>query len=310
MTDDSASAARTPRNGHRSLPLLLLGGCVAWIGFDVVEAPVLRASGAVVQGDEDRDGLLDVQEEFLGTSPYLADSDGDGYSDAEELARQSDPTRALSTPDDAIASSVGLFALTDMESELIHVTSALYVEATPQGNPVVDYHLGFMHDGDPLVIPSDIVMRASAFRLTPISPGRMVIVINTPIPNAVLNLSGGNLNLFAATMAGTPSVDGLNITQIDGIPVEVDIITSPGSGEPSGLVYRPLVTTDNLPSTFESGKSCSQETADAGSSGASLFLEITNASCTSSDGSCNGAACAASVGSTVEVLDPATLIGG
>ncbi|MFH1508632.1 MAG: hypothetical protein ABIE68_00470 [bacterium] len=50
--------------------------------------------------DSDNDGLANVEEEKLGTNPYLADTDEDGISDGEEVANNSDPlkvTKELST---------------------------------------------------------------------------------------------------------------------------------------------------------------------------------------------------------------------
>jgi len=46
--------------------------------------------------DSDGDGLLDSEEEVLGTDPDLLDSDGDGYEDGHEVAEGSDPTDAES----------------------------------------------------------------------------------------------------------------------------------------------------------------------------------------------------------------------
>jgi len=54
----------------------LLGACVT-----EVDLPL----------DVDEDGLLDIEEEELGTDPYVADSDGDGHSDGSEAAEGTDP---------------------------------------------------------------------------------------------------------------------------------------------------------------------------------------------------------------------------
>lgn len=61
------------------------------------------AAGVTVTGkpdrDEDGDGLLDSQEEALGTSGSNADSDGDGVNDGDEIARGTDPLKADSDGD-------------------------------------------------------------------------------------------------------------------------------------------------------------------------------------------------------------------
>jgi hypothetical protein len=54
------------------------------------DAPVIPAPP--VEGtDQDRDGLTDAEEALLGTSPTVVDSDGDTFSDGDELAGFYDP---------------------------------------------------------------------------------------------------------------------------------------------------------------------------------------------------------------------------
>lgn len=48
--------------------------------------------------DSDGDGLLDSEEDALGTDPNLADSDGDGWDDLEELDENTDPLVGSSHP--------------------------------------------------------------------------------------------------------------------------------------------------------------------------------------------------------------------
>ncbi len=57
----------------------------------------------VGSNDTDQDGLADVVEFVLGTSPTNTDTDADGISDAAELANGSNPL-------DGIASATGLLA--------------------------------------------------------------------------------------------------------------------------------------------------------------------------------------------------------
>lgn len=67
-----------------------------------IEAPFARnkastlateqSIGTDIKKDTDGDGLLDSDElSAYGTSPYLADSDSDGVSDGEEIAKGTDP---------------------------------------------------------------------------------------------------------------------------------------------------------------------------------------------------------------------------
>ena len=50
------------------------------------------------QGDEDGDGLSNEQEEASGTDPYSEDTDGDGYTDKQELDADSNPLDSDSNP--------------------------------------------------------------------------------------------------------------------------------------------------------------------------------------------------------------------
>jgi hypothetical protein len=50
--------------------------------------------------DDDNDGVSDFDELFIHfTNPYAKDTDGDGYTDGEEIAAGTDPTAFDSTPD-------------------------------------------------------------------------------------------------------------------------------------------------------------------------------------------------------------------
>ena len=44
-----------------------------------------------IPGDFDKDGLFDAEESTIGTNPYFADTDGDGYNDKEEIDKGYNP---------------------------------------------------------------------------------------------------------------------------------------------------------------------------------------------------------------------------
>ena len=56
-------------------------------------APLLLTMGCF-EKDSDADGLLDSEEEELGTDPEKADTDGDGIDDPDEIELGTDPTSA------------------------------------------------------------------------------------------------------------------------------------------------------------------------------------------------------------------------
>jgi len=61
---------------------------------------------ALKSQDTDKDGLNDFDEKFVyQTSPYLADSDSDGFSDKDEIMAKSNPLDPKSTPENKIVTT-------------------------------------------------------------------------------------------------------------------------------------------------------------------------------------------------------------
>lgn len=56
-------------------------------------------TGDVVDTDDDNDGLSDVDEATIGTNPIVADTDGDGENDADEVG--ADPSAPIDTDNDS-----------------------------------------------------------------------------------------------------------------------------------------------------------------------------------------------------------------
>ena len=56
------------------------------------------AANVNVDVDADADGLLGSEEESLGTNPDKTDSDGDGTSDGDEIAANTDPLDGAEYP--------------------------------------------------------------------------------------------------------------------------------------------------------------------------------------------------------------------
>jgi len=68
----------------------------------LVSHPIADTTGVTVvvniDLDSDNDGLVDWKENLYGTNPKLADTDGDGTNDVEEIALNRDPLKANTAP--------------------------------------------------------------------------------------------------------------------------------------------------------------------------------------------------------------------
>ena len=280
----------------------------------------IRALHAVSPGgpDTDGDGLTDHLEELLGTSGLQADSDGDGYADAEELARQSNPLDVLALPGTS-PTSCGMG---------IYETGAVL-------RPVVAV---YVFDGD--IRTADLAMGArigSTLRGLPLSFfAKNSTIVKTPAvdPQAAVYVYDGTMNpehvhrfgdlsLYSTTvneLGPVISADALNLASVDGVVVE-QFLTSMNSGPPifspvfgtkTSGVYQPLGGSSGTPppATWASGKICEQSMIVAGVNGPIVLQEVIAADCKDGWASFCGTDCTSSVGKTVQMLDPLALIGG
>ena len=86
--------------------------------------------------DKDGDGLTELEEESIGTSDLLADTDNDGTSDFDEVNAGSDPTDNSSTPDIAeVATGTGFFVTENGYIVTNHhvVQNAIRIEVSLEG---------------------------------------------------------------------------------------------------------------------------------------------------------------------------------
>jgi len=291
------------------------GGLVDSEGVQL-ELPVVHAASPGGP-DSDGDGLSDLFEDILGTGTMRPDSDGDGYWDAEELARQSDPMDKQDIPL-ATPASCGM-GIYEKGSSLRPVV-ALYVA-----------------DGDirnaTLAMGARVGNTLRGLPLSFFSKNSTVVKTPTFVPQSTVYVFDGTLNRQQVHRLGDLSVygtvdyrssiisaDAVNLASVGGVVVE-HILTAFHSAKPnpslvfgqgSSGVYQPLGGSSGTPPppTWQGGKVCVQGMVVAGVNGAVVLQEVVSADCEVGWSSFCGSDCTSSVGSTIQMLDPLSLIGG
>jgi hypothetical protein len=291
----------------------VLGAALVGLVFSAREQPRLAAAAGPWRADSDGDGLADDQELVLGTSPDLADSDGDGYSDLEERARNSDPLDPTSVPGSA-AVDVGTCA--SCVAGYVSMVSAVYSDSA---------------DLDSIRLEVGVVYQGRIFRFSPrsfrnsrasIYQGRdahaNIAVVEVGIPAALVRRLG-QVSLFSVVRGSgpnpiTPRASVLPLVDFSGVIVAVEehnaTFATANNDHPTGVVYRPLASEDEIPSTWNGGEICFQHTSPVGRNGISLVQEVDSATCQPMDTFCSPMDCSAGVGKALELPDPAALIGG
>jgi hypothetical protein len=260
--------------------------------------------------DGDHDGLTDNGELTLGTSPDEADSDLDGYSDCEELARHTSPLKNFWAPGPQ-GYSVGLGAY-QLNGKL-HISTALYAQSgTLQG---VTFKLYSLISGNLLELPESVYTDNAVLNtLAAKVPGELLMTVDFPVSGSPL-IRTGAMSLLATLQNGSAIIaaDALNLSYSGGMMSEFvssrDLCQG-GNGAHPGGVYRPLGG-GSVPNTWAPGKICHQTTDIVGVNGAMVTQEIVSAECQDGwDAYCDASSCSGSVGSTIQILDPGALIGG
>jgi hypothetical protein len=307
------------------LGLSVLVGLTAGAGRST-EGPVTEPS-AFAARDTDQDGLVDAQERLIRTRVRSADSDEDGYSDLEELARHSSPRFFGSTPG-PIAVDVG--AVAHGRDGLVRAVFAFY---SADGS-FADKHLtvGAFYGNRLIEVPAEVLWRTADIRLLPAreAPGRL-LVVDLPVQPALI-YAEGQIDLFASVVdaasgasgrydsidlvrqgntiyhRATISRDELAATQgaqnmvtgtqgVGAVPAPSVLIPLHGEREESIPVSTP-------------GEICMQRSVVVGVGHGIIINEVVSSECVSGwEGTC-AAGCSGQVGSTYTSRDPVVYAGG
>jgi hypothetical protein len=272
----------------------------------------LAAAANHNRSDMDRDGLSDQQELVLGTLPYRMDTDGDTYSDLEELARASDPLDVATMPEPA---DFGVGTCASQEDGFVSVLSGLYVNQSELDS--VEFEFGIVYRGRALRL-SPVTYRYTRGFLSDASDALDTLaVLEFGLPAGLVQRLG-QVNLYFV-MRGTsptaqdPVVSLVSLVDFSGIIMVVQqqraSISNSGGGQ-TGVVYRPLAGDDQIPSTWNGGKICFQRTSAVGMNGVSIVHEVGETECMPMDTYCSPEDCDGREGQPLELPDPAALVGG
>jgi hypothetical protein len=270
---------------------------------------------APMKNDTDDDGLPDDLELLLGTNANVVDTDGDGYSDAEEVARGSAPNRVISQP---ISQPVSVSIHGYQRENWIHAWTAVYLEdgdlhshtfqmGVRVGDLLVPVPVHQFRGGDVLCV------------LQGYTPGSRLVILD-PVVSSSNVQQLGSMSFFATLSANGQSVAAgvLNLASVNGeffVHMLTDVrgdLDDPAFTFGSGAkgVYKPL-TAGPGPQPLQStpGQICAQTTVIVGVLGAVITEEVIAADCVPGwDAHCSGG-CHGTVGSTVKFIDPSSLVG-
>jgi len=298
------------------------------IGFliaqDVLRSRELQATPPSDAHDPDSDGLVNAQEDIIGSNSFEADTDHDGLTDLEELARKSSPLFDTSLP--AVPGlSLGMTARGGEEEE-VHALIAMYLPDGKLRNK--DFRAGILMGGRTVAFSQAYLLNEAQLSFYPAQDSvARIALLDLPIPSRYV-LAFGQMTMFAtlgdAAAGVVQTADSIHLLSF-GQEVVLEF-TNPSikgggsttaSSQPTGgpgsrsigSVYIPLPMRGGV-SNWLPGQVCFQQTALIGVSGAKITQEVTSAECQLGwDSYCPGT-CSATVGNTYTTIDPLALIGG
>lgn len=292
-----------------ALALAVAGGiATAWIGTE----PVLHAAVAAgSSGDQDGDGLPDALEMRLGTSPTVTDSDGDGIGDAEEVARHSDPADPSWLP---VPADVSINLVPYVENGVTHLVTVMYAADGSFANKPFSMgaRIGTTVRTAPLIY---FTKNANFTSLVGKFAGSAIQVVDSPLDPTLL-LRFPSISFYSLIQSNGKKVDAgvTDLALIDGVVVEytsggmLAAAVGRGSFAPAASFYGPVDSSAIL--EWTPGEICGQTTAVAATLGAVIIEEVVDAGCEPGWDSYCDPGCAATVGETLQRLDPVALING
>ena len=290
---------------------LALAGALALRGPESEQ--VLHAAVSGSANDLDGDGLPNALEVRLGTDVNLADSDGDGISDAEEVARHSDPA------DPAWLPETGAVAINLVPYVHAGVTRLVTVIYAGDGNlSTKPYSMGARIGHTLRQAPLYYFTKDATFssQLGKVS-GSKVMVVDSPLDPTLLERFP-SISFYALITSNGKKVDAgvTDMALVDGVVVEYTkggVISASlgraGNAQVSTSFYGP-VDADAPILEWTPGEICGQITAVAATMGPIVVEEVVSANCEPGWDSYCDPGCSATVGDTVERIDPVALING
>lgn len=301
----------------------LFGAALAVFAVALVAGGERRLSAGVGSGpDPDGDLLIAAQEHVIGTSPTQADSDNDGFSDLEELARGSSPIEGLNVPTGTLPTSIGMSAHGGADGN-IHVLAAVY---STLANPrELRVNFGVQIDRRMVTLSHEWVAAHSTLQVTTAANGQSLIHLVDLALDPAMILGVGHMTIFSTVgVAGSGAVqcaDTVQLLGVDGVVVMIGPPPRPisnmqgGGTGPTlpGGIYTPLPhggAGGDIPASWSQGEVCFQRSSPVAVNGPLVTQEVVSANCVNGfEGFCPPS-CTASVGSTYATVDPVTLVGG